>query len=100
MPYGRQSARTVPLPKGWGAIRKRVLNRDGYTCTWVTDGIRCQERATDVDHIGDSADHRDENLRSLCGPHHRTRSAAQGGRAAQAKRIPRKRRQEPHPGLL
>lgn len=100
MPYGPTSARTVPLPKGWGVIRRGILQRDGYVCTWVHQGARCQEAATDVDHIGDPSDHSEANLRSLCGPHHRTRTSAQGGRAAQAKRIPRKRRQERHPGLL
>lgn len=100
MPYGPQSARSVPLPKGWGVIRKRILKRDGFVCTWLDNGVRCCAPATDVDHIGDPDDHRDEVLRSLCSPHHRTRSSAQGGRAAQAKRIPRKRRQEAHPGFL
>ncbi|TMS00177.1 HNH endonuclease [Nonomuraea basaltis] len=100
MPYGPTSARTVPLPKGWGVIRKRILKRDGFVCTWIDGGMRCSVPATDVDHIGDPADHSEANLRSLCQPHHRRRSSAQGGRAAQAKKIPRKRRQEAHPGLL
>ncbi len=100
MAYGPRSARTAPLPKNWPDIRKRILRRDGYTCTWTTDGGRCTQAATDVDHTGDPNDHRDEMLRSLCAPHHRKRSAAQGGQAAQAKRIPRKRPSERHPGLL
>ena len=100
MAYGRESARTSPLPKGWGAIRRRILKRDGFVCTLTLGGVRCTAPATDVDHIDDPADHSDANLRSLCGPHHRQRSAAQGGRAAQEKRIPRNRKAEPHPGLI
>ena len=99
MAYGPRSARTAPLPKGWTAIRRRILKRDGYTCTWMTYGARCTQAATDVDHIGDPDNHSDDNLRSLCAPHHRARSSSQGGRAAQAKRIPRKRPAEAHPGL-
>jgi hypothetical protein len=101
MPYGPHSSRTTPLPENWRSeIRPRILKRDDYICVWVTNGIRCQERATDVDHIGDPADHRDENLRALCAGHHRKRSSSQGGRAAQEKRIPRKRAPERHPGLI
>lgn len=100
MAYGPTSARTTPLPNRWGAIRLGILRRDGFVCTWIHLGARCQAAATDVDHIDDPNDHSPENLRSLCGPHHRARSAAQGGRAAQAKRIPRKRKAEPHPGLI
>lgn len=100
MPYGPHSARTVPLPKDWPRIRVRILKRDGYACTWIDNGARCNEHATDVDHIGDPSDHDEANLRSLCGPHHRRRSGSQGGTASAAKRIPRKRRAEPHPGLI
>lgn len=100
MPYGSRSARTVPLPKNWQAIRRRILQRDGHQCTWVTDGIRCIEPATDVDHIGDPSQHEDENLRSLCPGHHRRRSSSQGGKAWQAKRKPRQRPAEQHPGLI
>lgn len=100
MAYGPRSARTVPLPKDWPAIRRRILKRDGYQCVWDTAAYPCGQSATDVDHIGDPNDHTDQNLRSLCSPHHRRRSASQGGTAAQAKRAPRKRPAERHPGLL
>ena len=100
MAYGPRSARTVPLPKNWPALRRQTLKRDGYACTWMDNGARCGQPATDVDHVGDPADHSPDNLRSLCSPHHRKRSARQGGQAAQAKRIPRKRPAEAHPGLL
>lgn len=42
---------------------------------------RCEERATDVDHIRDNGDHSMSNLRALCGYHHRRRTGAQGGKA-------------------
>lgn len=101
MPYGPHSARTSPLPKGWqSTIRPGILKRDGHACTWMDGGIRCNQPATDVDHIGDPTDHSDANLRSLCGPHHRRRSSSQGGAAAAAKRIPRTRPSEKHPGLI
>lgn len=100
MPYGSRSARTVPLPKDWSTIRRRILARDGYQCTWATNGIRCCAPATDVDHIGDPDRHEDDNLRSLCVTHHRRRSSSQGGKAWHAKRKPRQRPAEQHPGLL
>lgn len=100
MPYGRRSSRTVPLPPDWPAIRLRILNRDNQQCTWDEHGLRCGQQATDVDHIGNPSDHAPSNLRSLCQTHHRRRSASQGGTAAQAKRIPRARPSEKHPGLL
>lgn len=100
MAYGPRSARTVQLPKNWPSLRRLVFKRDGYACTWTDHGARCGQPATDVDHIGDPSDHDLANLRALCSPHHRRRSASQGGRAAQAKRIPRRRPSEPHPGLI
>lgn len=100
MPYGNRSARTAPLPPDWPNIRRRILQRDGHQCTWLTNGIRCCEPATDVDHIGDPSLHADENLRSLCRGHHRRRSSSQGGKAWQAKRKPKTRPIERHPGLI
>lgn len=99
MPGGWQgSNRKAELPPDWAsAIRPRILARDGYQCTELDDGVRCTHRATDVDHIGDKHDHTDENLRSLCDWHHKKRSSAQGN--AVRRRIPERRRPEPHPGL-
>lgn len=102
MPYGQRSARTVPLPKGWAKIRARILKRDGYACVEPisVDGTLCGRPATDVDHIGDPADHSDRNLRALCAGHHKVRSSRQGGLAAATRRPPRHRPPERHPGLL
>lgn len=99
MPYGQHSARSVPLPPDWPAIRARILTRDGHACQWHTNGYLCLAPANEVDHIGDPRDHSDRNLRALCAPHHRRRSAQQGGQAAAARRKPRNRPTEPHPGL-
>lgn len=97
------SWRTTPKPQGWGAIRRRILKRDNYECQMPTPLGVCRAPATDVDHITPASlggSDQPENLRALCGPHHRTKSSSEGGRAAQAKRIPRKRKTEPHPGLI
>lgn len=94
------STRRQRLPPDWPAIRRRILKRDGHACTWAENGIACGVRATDVDHIINNDDHSDTNLRALCSTHHRRKSSAEGGRAAQARRVPRKRPAERHPGML
>jgi hypothetical protein len=82
-------------------VRPIVLKRDGYQCTWAEQGWRCPEPATDVDHIGDPADHRIENLRALCGRHHRIRSGKQGAHARWSRQRQAAARAKPkHPGLL
>ena len=100
MPGGWQgSRRKAELPPDWASvIRPRILARDGHQCTELDDGVRCTYRASDVDHIGDKHDHRDENLRALCDWHHKKRSSAQGNAAR--RRIPERRRPEKHPGLM
>ena len=86
------STRKYRLPRDWHKIRARILKLDGYRCCWVEAGQRCTARATDVDHVVRGDDHRDENLQSLCVPHHRRKTAAEIPRA--------KRPPEKHPGLL
>ena len=91
--------RTTPLPPGWAAIRKRILERDGHRCTIIrSDDTRCPLEATDVDHIGGTNDHSDANLRSLCSWHHDKRTMAQAS-AAKVRRTT-KFPSEKHPGLL
>lgn len=91
--------RRTPRPRGWKALREQALARDGHRCTWVEDGEQCPAPGTDVDHIGDPADHTLDNLRVLCGPHHRRRTALQA-RAARGEMPTRRRPTEAHPGLI
>nr|WP_026246949.1 hypothetical protein [Streptomyces sp. SID8354] len=98
------SSRRERLPANWAQIRRRVLYRDGHQCTARDQyGVRCAEHATDVDHIRPGDDHREANLTSLCGWHHRVKSSREGAaaKAAVRRRQNRRfRRTETHPGLL
>lgn len=97
------SNRRLELPSNWHSLRKRILTRDNYQCTHTSDGVRCGNRATDVDHVKPGNDHRDTNLTSLCSDHHRVKSSREGKAAAMKKRREinaRYRRTEKHPGLL
>lgn len=92
--------RSTARPVDWPARVEAVKARD-KSCRWITDGHVCASiEDLEADHIGDPSDHRLENLRALCRRHHRSRTGQQGGQAAAAKRIPRKRPSEPHPGLI
>lgn len=103
MPGWQGSDRKQRLPADWPAIRRRILKRDGYTCTWFEYGARCPARATDVDHKVAGDDHSDENLRSLCSEHHKRKSGREGAQAMHKQRrrnAAKFRRDEEHPGLL
>jgi 5-methylcytosine-specific restriction endonuclease McrA len=98
------SRRKESLPPGWeSSTRPRILKRDGYRCTAIRYDTerRCNQPATDVDHItphslGGSED--DSNLTSLCAHHHKVKSSSEGGTAAAVRRKAAKKRT--HPGLL
>lgn len=95
------STRRTRLPADWNRRRERMLRRDGYRCTALDDyGIRCEEPATDVDHIEPGDNHDETNLAALCAWHHAKKSAREGGRAARTHRAPRQRPPEQHPGEL
>lgn len=96
------STRRSRLPRDWHRIRAAVLERDGHRCTaTLRDDTRCAEPGTDVDHIdrhgGDGLD----NLQTLCGWHHRKKTAQEAAeaRAAQAPKPTLRRPREQHPGL-
>jgi 5-methylcytosine-specific restriction protein A len=94
------SDRASRLPGNWGTIRLRVLRRDGWRCkATLSDGTRCPEPGTEVDHMQRGDDHSLANLQALCSWHHAKKSSAEG-RAAQAPRPSRYRKAEAHPGLL
>jgi 5-methylcytosine-specific restriction protein A len=109
------SSRRSILPPDWPAIRLAILTRDGHRCIWLANhddggpsvylaggydpGQRCPSTATDVDHVGDPADHRPNNLRALCGWHHDRRSSQQGNNTRAALRAQLRLPAEQHPGL-
>jgi len=93
------SWRTVPRPIGWKKITEAIKARDGQRCVWIENGQRCPTTTgLEVDHIGDPHDDSHENLRTLCGPHHGSKT----GRDARAVQLARRAGppQRPHPGLL
>ncbi|MGW5411855.1 HNH endonuclease [Actinomadura geliboluensis] len=109
----KDSWRSSPLPKGWKQTRKRIITRDAGVCQWPLDAqdtTRCGQPGNQVDHIvpvftaKTEAERelleRDDNLRLLCTPHHRHKTASDAGKASQAKRPKRQRPPEPHPGLI
>lgn len=108
------SERLSRLPANWPQLRERIRKRDGYRCTWIhgnPDGLprsaadldgphRCTGPAAEVDHINRHAGDDEDNLRSLCTPHHAAKSAAEGVEARRAIAAQRYRPREQHPGLL
>lgn len=103
MSYRDGSWRSRPLPAGWGAIRRRVLERDGGVCQWIDDSGWCGLPANQVDHIDRHGDDGLANLQALCEVHHARKSASEGGVAAAESRreIWRRLRKPPerHPGM-
>ena len=94
------SDRRERLPANWPAIRLRVLRRDCWRCmARMSDGTRCSEPATDVDHITPGDDHSPANLQALCRWHHGQKSAREGAAASVAKRASREREREQHPAF-
>ena len=88
------SNRKAELPRDWQAIRRRIKHRDPE-CTWPG----CTAPTTDIDHVEDKHDHRDENLRGLCAAHHRQRTKEQA-KASHAAAYAKAARPLPkHPGL-
>ena len=97
------SDRKASLPPGWERTRRRILARDDYRCTVIRTDTekRCNEPATDVDHVvphSEGGSEADSNLASSCRWHHARKSSSEGGMAASARRKATKKRR--HPGLL
>ena len=94
-------ARTARLPRDWHKVRARVLARDQHVCQWPDADTVCGAPASHVDHIeyGTSGPVPDHELWALCPPHHRHKTASEGGRARAAALRSIKRAPLPHPGL-
>jgi 5-methylcytosine-specific restriction endonuclease McrA len=100
LPQWKGSNRKSRLPADWDRLRVPVLKRCGYRCEWVEDGVRCFNKATDVDHIIPGDDHREANLQGLCGPHHLTKTARETNAArAEIKKLARLP-EEAQPGII
>lgn len=85
------------LPGNWGTIRRRVLERDGYTCQ--LQDAHCTVGASEVDHIRDPDNHDETNLRAACTRCHADRTKAQAIAGSKAWHARRRRPPETHPGL-
>lgn len=98
-----RSWRTVPRPTDWNARVTAVIARD-QSCRWQISAIPgdlCGSvERLEVDHIGDPRDHSLPNLQALCRRHHAIKTGRQAAAAREAKRIPRNRPAERHPGLI
>lgn len=93
------SDRRDRLPDDWAIRRVRVLRRDGYRCR-ATDsqGVRCDVRGNQVDHIERGDNHDLDNLQTLCEWHHKQKTAAEAAEVRKAKGYPTQRRTaEEHP---
>ncbi|WP_201408419.1 HNH endonuclease [Mycobacterium paraintracellulare] len=85
----------------WQRTRRRILRRDDWECQ--IRGPRCLGDASEVDKIvpislgGSDTD--DENLRAVCVPCHRSKTAREAAAASAAARAQRigKRRTRTHP---
>lgn len=77
----------------WQRTRRRILRRDDHECQ--IRGPRCLVDANEVDKVtavslgGDPTD--DDNLRAVCRPCHRSKTAREAAAAGAAKRRSRKR---------
>lgn len=94
------STRRNRLPADWARIRRRIIRRDGGQCTALySDGRRCEQPGTDVDHIVAGDDHSDANLRLLCSWCHGQKSSREGGTASALRRVSAHRPKPVHPAL-
>lgn len=69
-----------------------VLARDEYKCQHVREdtGVLCGRWANQVDHVVNHAEGGDDslgNLQALCAYHHRVKSAREGVRGGERRRV-------------
>ena len=83
---------TTGARSDWEATRARILERDEHACI-VCGGVR---GGLYIDHVDALKGDSDENLRTLCTPHHREHCRAAHGITT---RDTEERAPEPHPGI-
>lgn len=91
------SDRKARLPGDWMKRRLAALERCFFICEWVENGVRCPERATDVDHTIANDDDSDENLQGLCRRHHLAKTSKEANAVRWGRRAVLKRRPEANP---
>jgi hypothetical protein len=100
---------TRDLPPGWSKIRAQVLQAQpacqlAYPDSWPTQThlASCAGTSTEVDHIGDPADHRLVNLRGVCTECHARRTSEQARAAVEAQhaKLTNPVHNQPHPAFL
>jgi 5-methylcytosine-specific restriction endonuclease McrA len=82
-PWSNTSRRNLERPADWPKRVGQVRHRDKGRCRWPG----CRRKGDEVDHIVEVADGGSwelDNLRLLCTPHHKAKTAA--ARAARAER--------------
>jgi len=94
------SDRKSRLPVDWDRLRHVVLKRCGFRCEWAENGLRCHERASDVDHIIAGDDHSLANLQGLCGRHHLAKTSREANAAQAERRKLRRLPEEKQPGVI
>lgn len=89
------STRKYRLPADWPKRRAAVKRRARGRCEVYEAGMRCRSFGAECDHVVPGDDHSLANLRWICVPHHRVKSAREG--AAARPRL--NRPAEVHPAL-
>ena len=95
------SDRKSRLPANWTALRNATLRRCGGRCEVIkSNGKRCWDKATDVDHKVHGDNHDLSNLQGICTWHHRRKTARESVEARAELRAILTRPPEKHPGLI
>lgn len=94
------SDRKSRLPVDWERLRQVVLKRCGFRCEWFEDSYRCNNAATDVDHIISGDNHALENLQGLCNPHHLTKTGREAQAVQQQRKALARLPEEQQPGII
>lgn len=94
------SDRRSRLPADWSHLVSLVKARAGGRCEQTkSNGHRCPNHGTDVDHIQRGDNHDLSNLQLLCRWHHARKTASEGNEARDAAYAKAKRPKPKHPGF-